>query len=95
MQRRSTAIFHNNGIVPKIIMTVDQLNISYSLSESGLGVCFVTDTLFKFRKHSGVVLYKLPDTEACRMLHIGYKKSRYCNKAISEFINIARDTLKE
>lgn len=91
MLNRATAIFESSGIVPNVVFSVDQLNISFSLAELGLGACFVTDTLFKYRKHtSDVVLYKLNHQSATRTLHVAYKKGRYCTRAMAEFTKLSK-----
>lgn len=96
MHYRAMAIFEKSNITPRVTFEVDQLNISYALAESGLGICFVTDTLFKYRKHNGnVVLYKLDCRDASRMLYAVHKKNRYCTRAMSEFITIAQEIIKD
>lgn len=96
MYERSTAIFERCGIVPDISFRVDQLNISYALAQSGMGACFVTDTVFKHRRHVGdVVLYKPDAQHTNRMLYLAYKKNRYCTRAMSEFIRTAQETIQD
>lgn len=94
MHKRSMEIFAQENIPPRVILSVDQLNVAYSLTESGIGSCFVTDTLFKYRRHFGnVFLYKISHPLATRQLHIAYKKHRYCTKAMSEFIKLAKQSI--
>ena len=38
-----------------------------------------------------VSLYRLDHPSASRTLHIGYKKDRYCTRAMTEFIAITRE----
>ncbi|MBR6502866.1 MAG: LysR family transcriptional regulator [Clostridia bacterium] len=94
MHERANNMFKDGQITPKIVFSVDQLNISYALAESGLGACFITDTFFKYGKHMpSTVLYKLKQKKAKRKLHIVYKNGRYCTKAMQEFIKITQETV--
>lgn len=94
MQERAMQIFDGSNVEANVVFAVDQLNISYALAESGLGACFITDTFFKYRKHTAdVVLYKLDHPQAKRKLHIAHKKGRYCTKAMQEFIRITRESI--
>lgn len=96
MYDRAIHMFATGGIVPNVVFSVDQLNISYALTESELGACFMTDTFFKYRRHtSQVVLYKLQNQMASRTLYMGYKKGRYCTKAMKEFIRIAQEMFRD
>ena len=96
MRERAMRMFESSGVTVTEVFSVDQLNISYALAESGLGVCFVTDTFFKYRKHTtDVVLYKLDHQLARRTLHVAYKKGRYCTKAMRKFTDILCDTIGE
>ncbi len=91
---RAMQMFDSASIVPNVVFRVDQLNISYALTESGAGACFITDTFFKYRKHiTNAVLYKLNHRLARRTLHIVHKKGRYCTKAMQEFIKITRELM--
>lgn len=96
MFSRAGAIFEENNMIPDVVFQVDQLNMSFALTESGVGVSFVTDTLFKYRKHTeNVILYR-PDTRyASRMLYVVHKKNRYCTRAMSEFIMAAQEIVKD
>lgn len=95
MYCRARDIFTDSGITPNVVFSVDQLNIAYALTESGLGACFLPDTFFKYRKRmADVTLCKLDHPSAHRTLHIGYKKGRYCTHAMSKFIAITREILK-
>ena len=94
MYQRAMAILEEKNITPDVAFHVDQLNISYALTESGIGVNFVADTLFKYRKHLGnVVLYQLNTRYASRVLYIAHKKNRYCTRAMSEFIKTAQEII--
>ena len=94
MYERAMRIFESSGVEVNVVFGVDQLNTSYALAESGLGACFITDTFFKYRKHTmDVVLYKLDHQMAKRWLHLAHKRGRYCTKAMQEFIRITRESI--
>ena len=101
MYNRATAVFENHGIVPNVVFSVDQLNISYSLSEMGMGAGFVTDTLFKFSKFGrNTILYNIssensPSVHSSRILYIAYKKHRYLTSAMRKFITTAKEVVAE
>lgn len=92
MYHRAIRIFDAAGITPKVCFNVDQMNISYALADSGMGLCFATDTLFRFGKFgNNIVLYNVKEQTSGRTLYIAHKKSRYCTKAMSEFVRIAKE----
>lgn len=96
MYDKATAIFEDAEVRPCVDYYVDQLNISHAMAESGLGACFLADTFFKYRKHTGdVVLYKLKHEAARRTLHIAYKRGRYCTRAMACFIELAQEIITE
>lgn len=91
MCNRAMKIFHNGGITPKVLFSVDQLNISYALAESGMGLCFVTDTLIKYGGiHGNVSFYNVGEESCRRTLYIAYKYGRYCTRAMRKFIETAQ-----
>ncbi len=95
MHDRAMKIFQHGGITPKILFSVDQLNISYALAESGMGLCFVTDTLVKYGGiHGNVSFYNVGEEHGGRTLYIAYKRGRYCTHAMREFITMARTLIK-
>lgn len=90
MYHRAVKIFEKSGINPPIAFSVDQLNISHALARSGIGICFLTDTFFKYGKfHENVLLYNLEKEFSHRTLYIVHKKNKYCTRAMSEFIKTA------
>lgn len=94
MYNRAMEIFAGSGITPNVVFSVDQLNIAYALTESGLGACFLPDTFFQYRKRmADVALYRIDHPSTSRTLYIGYKKGRYCTCAMSEFITITREII--
>lgn len=92
MYARTSKIFQKRHIEPNVIFSVDQLNISYALADSGLGLCFITDTFFKYGSYrENVVLYKIEEGIDERTLYIAHVNNKYCSKAMRELINIAQE----
>lgn len=96
MYNRAMNILTNSGIDPDVIFSVDQLNISHALTEAGMGLCFITDTFFKYRKfRKNVVLYNVSQEHSSRTLYIAYKKNKYCTKVMTEFIKISSEIIHQ
>lgn len=94
MYNRAINIFDKGNINPNVVFRVDQLNISYALVASGMGVCFATDTLFKYGKfRKNVFLYNVGEEQCNRTLYIAHKKNKYCTRAMSEFIKVAKEVI--
>ncbi len=94
MYKRAISFFNAENIEPKVIYKVDQLNISYALADSGIGLCFVTDTFLKYGRGSdNVFLYKVRNEQYSRNLYIAHKKNKYCTRAMAEFIRITKEIL--
>ena len=95
MYSRAMKIFEQKNIHPVVAFSVDQLNMSYALADSGIGLCFVTDTFFKYSNfHENVVLYNIEEAPERRTLYIAYRKNKYCSRAMREFINVAKEVIK-
>lgn len=94
MYNRAMRIFEGAGMKPKVSFSVDQLNIAYALANSGMGLCFVTDTLFRFGDFSkNVHLYNVGGANFSRTLYVAYKKNKYCSSAMSKFIETAKEVV--
>ncbi len=92
---RAQTIFEKADITPNVLLRVDQMNISYALSETGMGCCFLTDTLFKFGKFSdNVVLYRVEKKHSTRTLYVAHKKNVYIKKASQMFMELAKEIIK-
>ena len=95
MYTRAQDIFRKADISPKITFSVDQMNVAYAMAESGTGLCFATDTLFKYGKFfNDIALYNIGDISGKRTLYIVHKKSRYCTRAMKKFIEVTEDMIK-
>ncbi len=94
MYYRATKIFEKAKITPNVIFSVDQLNISFALAESGMGICFATDTLFRFgRFRDKITLYNVGDNQLARTLYIAHKNNKYCTSAMTKFIQVAKEVI--
>ncbi len=94
MYYRAMELFTRHNIEPNVIFSVDQMNISYAMTDSGVGLSFATDTFFKYgRFREGVVLYKV-GKQFKRSLCLAHLSNKYRSKVMNEFIKIARETVK-
>ena len=95
MYQRATALFKRYKINPDIEFKVDQLSISYALTDSGVGASFITDTFIKHANFKdNVYLYNLDERFCYRPLCIAHKKNKYISRAIAEFIQTATETIR-
>ncbi len=85
--KKATLLCKKHSFNPKIIFELDQQVTAYNIACSGMGSCFVSDTLIKkFHPQSNVVYYKLYDEETKRSIHFYVKKNRYISAACRKFI---------
>lgn len=95
MYFRAKKILDEAKVQPNVVFSVDQMNISYALSASGMGDCFLTDTLFKYGNFpDNVCLYNVNYNFNARTLYVAHKKNKYVSRAMEEFINIAKEQIK-
>ncbi len=93
MYKHASSIFHQAGITPEISFKLDQLSTSYSLAASECGICFITDTVFKYRKCTDdIFIYNLEEV-AKRMLYVVKKKKRFCSHAMTKFIELSKECI--
>ena len=94
MHRQALRAFKRSGINPQVVFSLDQLMSAYALAASGVGVAFVSDTLLRYHAFpDDVYLYPISESEP-RTLSIAHKKSRYCSRAMQEFIRLAQKTIQ-
>ncbi len=94
MYKHANNIFHKAGITPDISFKLDQLSTSYSLAASECGICFITDTVFKYHKYTDdIFVYNLKEC-AKRMLYVVKKKNRFCSHAMNKFIELSKQCIK-
>lgn len=94
MHHRAMALFQDSDIQPQVAFYVDQLNISYALTDSGLGVSFVTDTLFQHRRFRENVALYCVQRKSSRTLYLAHMQNKYCSRAMAEFIQAAKAVIR-
>lgn len=95
MHTHSLNLFAHEKISPSVSFYVDQLSIAYALAANGMGICFATDTLFRYGYYQSekIKLYR-PQGNNARTLYIAHGKNTYCTRAMREFIRVAQDVMK-
>ncbi len=94
MHSRAIELFAKYDMTPNVVFSVDQLNIAYAMTDSGVGLSFVPDTFFKYGQfRESVVLYKV-DRHCSRTLHIAHLHNKYCTRAMGEFVKLAKEVIK-
>lgn len=84
---RAVKLFKKHNITPIVNFTLDQQVTSFNASCSGLGICFVSDTLIKqIDFSSDLYFYKLNDKEIIRNIFFYQKKNKYSSLACNKFI---------
>ena len=77
------------GFVPDIIFELDQQMTSFNISSSGMGISFISDTLIaRVPSHPEIVYYKLDADLSSRNLCFYWKKGRYLNRIMREFLKM-------
>ncbi|MBR2293516.1 MAG: LysR family transcriptional regulator [Clostridia bacterium] len=84
---RADFLFKKHLINPNILFRLDQQITAYNISSSGLGICFVSDTLVKnMEPHAPMRYYRLSDSEIARNIYFYQKKNQYRSIACQKFI---------
>lgn len=85
--KRALNICQENNFHPHIAFEVDQQLTAYNITCSGMGISFIGDMLIsKVPYNPDLVYYKLPGKKCCRNVYFYWKKGRYVNKAMDEFL---------
>lgn len=86
---RSTQVFQNAGIRPKVILELDQQVTAYHTACFGMGISFISDTLLKqVPADPRITYYKLNDSVVKRKLYFYYKHKKYVKRSMQEFFNL-------
>lgn len=94
MYKHAQNIFKKENFNPLVRFRLDQLLTSYSLTASGNGVCFVTDTMFRYYNfRDDVILYNV-EGSGNRTLYVLKKRNRHTTSAMKMFMQIAKETIK-
>ena len=72
---------------PRMVFELDQQMTSYNITSSGMGISFISDTLAAKRPViSQVAFYKLDEVKSQRNVYFYWKKGRYVNRVMEEFL---------
>lgn len=79
-------------IEPKVILEIEQQITSYNLTSYGIGISFISDFLIRNVGYNpNINLYKLSKYESDRDISFYYRKNKFLNRAVKEFLKIAKD----
>ena len=86
---RAMKLCSQSGFTPDIIFELDQQMTSFNISSSGMGISFISDTLIaRVPSHPEIVYYKLDKELSSRNLCFYWKKGRYLNRIMREFLKM-------
>ena len=89
--RADKKLAHEN-IEPKVILEIEQQITSYNLTSYGIGISFISDFLIRNVGYNpNINLYKLSKYESDRDISFYYRKNKFLNRAVKEFLKIAKD----
>ncbi len=92
MHRIATALLEESGVTYKTSIQLDQLMTAYNMCGLGMGLTFLTDTLIKTAaENPNVSYYKIKSSHATRTLYMEHKKHKYVNRAMRQFMALARE----
>lgn len=87
--KKAKQLCKKHGFSPKVIFELDQQVTAYNIACTGMGICFVSDTLIKnLNAPHDVIYYKLSDSEIKRNIYFYVKNNRYLSNACQKFIDI-------
>lgn len=85
--KRALKICQENHFTPNIVFNIDQQMTAYNIACSGMGITFIGDMLVsRVPVNQELVFYKLPGQKCSRNVYFYWKKGRYLNKAMEEFL---------
>ncbi|XCP86928.1 LysR family transcriptional regulator [Roseburia hominis] len=89
-RERVDAICKRAGVSLKVALKLNQLLTVYHLTERGMGISFVSDTVVKcMPPNPEVVYYKIDDPAAERNVYFYYRKNKYFTRSMAEFMKLA------
>lgn len=79
---------------PRMVFELDQQMTSYNITCSGMGISFISDTLAaRMPIFAQVAFYKLDPVKSRRNVYFYWKKGRYVNRIMEEFLKEAGNDL--
>ncbi|MDL2310636.1 LysR family transcriptional regulator [Peptostreptococcaceae bacterium OttesenSCG-928-C18] len=92
-RKRANKKFLHEQIKPNVILELEQQITSYNLTSYGMGISFISDFLIKnLGPNPHINLYKLSNYESDRDISLYYKRNKFLNKAVKEFLKTAKET---
>lgn len=86
---RGDRLCRSAGFHPSIVLELNQQATAYMVASTGMGACFVSDTVaLKLPSHANLAYYKLAGDDAERQVYFYYKKHKYKTRAMEEFIHL-------
>lgn len=96
LYRQAMKIFRAASLEPEVRLYLDQMMTAYNLSQRGMGIALVTDTVVRHTVPEKTPLFfRISEKAITRTLYITWKKKRYVPLAAQEFVRVARETLAE
>jgi len=87
--KKARQLCKKHGFTPKILFELDQQVTAYNIACTGMGICFVSDTLIKnLNAPHDIIYYKLSDSEIKRNICFYVTNSRYILISSHKFIDI-------
>lgn len=82
IRKISEEVCKKAGFKPKEIMQVPQMMTSFSLTNAGVGVSFITESAVRYNNiHNHPIYYRISKDLCSRSISIAYKKNKYLLKA--------------
>lgn len=87
--QRAILLCRNHGFTPHTILTLEQQITAYNMACAGIGVTYISDTLAKnIMPNPNIVYYKLDEAISRRNIYLYYKRNRYINRIMQEFLKL-------
>ncbi len=92
MHRIAKSLLAEASVTYKTSIQLDQLMTAYNMCGLGMGLTFLSDTLIKTAADNpSISYYKLNSPHATRTLYMEYKKHKYVNRAMRQFMALANE----
>lgn len=87
--QRAILLCRKHGFTPHTILTLEQQITAYNMACAGIGVTYISDTLAKnIMPNPNIVYYKLDEAISRRNIYLYYKRNRYINRIMQEFLKL-------
>ncbi|MEA5136296.1 MAG: LysR family transcriptional regulator [Candidatus Fimivivens sp.] len=87
--QRAILLCRNHGFTPHTILTLEQQITAYNMACAGIGVTYISDTLAKnIMPNPNIIYYKLDESISRRNIYLYYKRNRYINRIMQEFLKL-------